>query len=122
LHEKILGFAEKQINDLTRDARPFIRNLSASFQVSTPQLLTRSETWLEKTCRLRTNVMGENGEQMEEGKRISCTKYVQSQSSLRKYSTPLSEKHVAIQTRGTERDGKVKIYIYDPSKLFFKNI
>jgi len=39
--KKVLGFAEEQVNDLTRDARPLIRELGATFQVLTPYLTHR---------------------------------------------------------------------------------
>lgn len=40
--KKVLGFAEEQINDLTRDASPLIRELEATFQVLTPYLTQRA--------------------------------------------------------------------------------
>ena len=67
--KKVLGFAEEQINDLTRDARPLIRELGATFQVLTPYLTQRACARAYKPCYLC------KGERRNEGKRVHSARH-----------------------------------------------
>lgn len=72
--KKVLGFAEEQINDLTRDARPLIRELGATFQVLTPYLTQSACARAYKPLRRGLYYLCK-GERRNKGKQVHNIRY-----------------------------------------------